>query len=194
MYTASTTRRLIAYLIDHFIIFIFYSPVWIQGLGSFFKNRTVQIDWVWFVFCFVLQFLFRWIFLKFLGGGPGKFFLGLRVVDVNSSENVGWFQGLVRILGEHLSFFFGTSLYVLALMRFDRRHVVDWIAETQVRQVLPRVSPPRPRYFLTIALFLYFLISNFGSIYHLVQRTELESGQIIFHPIIDDSDSLESGS
>ncbi len=67
------------------------------------------------------------------GASPGKMFLGLRIVDYYSGENLGIMQTLVReSFGKWLSaLFFGLG-FILPLLRADGRALHDLFVSSQV--------------------------------------------------------------
>lgn len=143
------------------------------------------MPWSWLVVCFFLQFCYRLFFLQLVGGTPGKLLLGLRVVPRgNPAKALDWGQSFLRVMADHLSFFFGPGLFMLALLRFDRTHVSDWVAETRVVQLLPRLSPPRRHVFWGLFLCLYFSVTGFMSVYRLVQMSEISPSSVkIYRPL-----------
>lgn len=142
---------------------------------------------------FLLQFAYRWLFLYFMGATLGKLMMGLRVVSFPDEGPLTLMQSLIRVLTDGLSLFFNEGLRVLGLIRFDRRHVADWVAETQVRQRHPREHPPRPRWVLAVILCVYFSLTGFLSAYSLFQRSIWEHDGVVLHLRDVNADGLESG-
>ena len=134
IYTANTWKRLGAYLVDHCIIGLFFLPVTLQSWQSYLGWGYIQVQWKWVLICFALQFSYRWLFLKLLGATLGHLLFGLRLVSLHGNGSLTWLQSLLRILVDHLSFFFGEALKVLIFLRFDRTHLSDWVAETRLVQ------------------------------------------------------------
>jgi len=106
-------------------------------------------------------------------------------------------QALLRVLTDSLALFFSQGLHSLALLRFDRRHVSDWVAETWVRQRFESQTVARPRPVVAVLLCLYFSVSGFYSLYSMVQKSDLDSQGITLTGLSagfgDSSDSLQSG-
>jgi uncharacterized RDD family membrane protein YckC len=182
MSVARTWRRVVAFFVDQLIIGLFYAPVWIQVASSWVQGQSLEIDWRLLLMCFLLQFLYRWIFLVFMGATLGMLIFGIRVVDFEDGEFPDWLPSFIRVLTDHLSFFFGQAFHVLAIFRFDRRHLSDWLAKTQVRQFAPRENPPKPYVVLGTICFVYCFFSGFYSAYRLIQSTEWDQQTLIFHP------------
>lgn len=82
---------------------------------------------------FFIVYIYYATFYTCFGSSPGKMFLGLRVVDFYSGENIGPLQVLFReFFGKWLSaglMFFG---FFLALLRRDGRSLHDFFASTHV--------------------------------------------------------------
>lgn len=181
---ARSHRRILAHLFDQIIVLGLMSPVWIQAVVSFFRDRTFEIDLNILILCFLLQFCYKWLFLRFLGATIGKFIFGLRVVNKADGLSLGTIQSLIRVLTDQLSLLFGSAHRVLALARFDRTHLSDWVAETQVVQSRPRTDYPKRNIPIALILCLYLALTNFYQAYQFVQRTEFEHGKLITHPQI----------
>ena len=74
--------------------------------------------------------------------------------------------------------FFGLGLKVLAFLRFDRTHISDWLAETQVVQV--DMLRPLPKRRPILALSLFFLLS-FESVFNfaeLLSRAKIAGSEV----------------
>jgi len=181
VYTGRIWRRLIAYGLDSFIAGLCFLPVWIQIVGSALQDQQVRIDWTWVALGILLQLFYKWLFLYFLGGTLGKLLLGLRVVSRNQPEKgLGLLQSLLRVLTDSLSFFFGNALRALALMRLDRTHVSDWVAETRVVQFSKPSSPTKRHIFLALVIMMVSFSNQFQAIYQIAQGLRFEAGQFIF--------------
>jgi len=156
--------------------------------GAWLQSRTFEMDLNLLIFCFLLQFFYQWLFLRYLGGTLGKLIFGLRVVNKANGGGLSFIQSFLRVLTDQLSLLFGHAHRVLVFARFDRTHLSDWVAETQVRQTSPREDHPKRNIPVALILALYFAVSGFYQAYQIVQRTELDHGKIIFHPLLKDGD------
>lgn len=166
VFVPSTLRRWLAVWIDRGVLGVLFLPVWIQLIVNFFRFHTWMVSWKWLGLCFIMQFLYRYLFLYYFGGTLGKLLLGLRVV---SSENpdvaLTKFQCFLRVFMEHFSLFFGNALYSTAFFRFDRTHLVDWVCETRVVQRRLRIWPARKHWILGLFLVIYISLSSWMQIY-----------------------------
>jgi uncharacterized RDD family membrane protein YckC len=181
-YTANTWKRIFAYLTDGAIISILILPVLLKAFQSYAQNGFFELSWKWLVVGFVLQFLYKWLFLKLLGGTLGKLLFALRVVSVNGESQLTWMQSFLRVFTDHFSIFFGKAPQAFMFYRFDRRHLSDWIAETRVVQFFPRRKYPHRRIFLATFLVIYLGIGGFLSAYKTYQNTEIFKWGARFHP------------
>jgi uncharacterized RDD family membrane protein YckC len=179
--TAATEKRVLAFGVDKVIEVLLYLPVWLQLAFSYLREGESSVSWRVLIACVLLHLCYDCLFLYFLGGTVGKLLFGLRVVPRREPMNeLTLFQSLLRPLADRLSIFFGQALHVLALLRFDRTHVSDWIAETWVVQAVPRRRRPVRRLGLAVIFFLFFSLSSFLRFYRGVQAAHFEDGRITF--------------
>ena len=178
-YTANTGKRIIAYLIDSIITSFCLLPVWIQVAGSYLRDGVVSVDLSWILVSALLILFYRWLFLYFLGGTLGKLIMGLRIVPMsNLNQELGLLQSLIRVLTDGLSIFFGQAPRALALLRYDRTQLADWVAETRVVQATPRKRPPVRRKILAILIVLISGWNTFTGAYFFFQEFRFEEGKI----------------
>lgn len=177
---AGLGRRFCAFIVDQILISLFFIPVGEHGIRAWVTGEDLFVPWHWIVISAVASLAFRTCFLYFLSATPGKFFLGLRVVSYPDCNSLSFLQSLLRALADSLSLFFGYAPRTLALMRFDRRQVSDWIAETWVTQKapLPRPNsgyfddPPRPHIFLALVLSVYLAGNGLAKCYFVIHHSE----------------------
>lgn len=179
--TAATEKRILAFVVDRVIEALIYLPIWIQLAISYLSEGEYSVSLRVIVACLLMHFLYDWMFLYFLGGTLGKLLFGLRVVPRREPYNsLTLMQSFLRPLTDRLSIFFGQALRALALIRFDRTHVSDWVAETWVVQGVPRRRKPVRRFILAIFVILFSLSSSFLQFYRLVQSAHIEDERVIF--------------
>ncbi len=180
--TASTWRRIFAHMVDSVVSFGFYLPMWIQAYSFVFEGGSLTIDIRWLVICSFCVFLYRWMFLFFLGGTIGKLMFGLRLVSsAEPHGSLSLMQAFLRVLTDGLSLFFGYGLKGLMFLRFDRTHVSDWVAETRVVQASPRPSLPKRRVLLAVFIFCFSTFNTFKGLYHLARESSFDRGQIVIN-------------
>ncbi|MEZ0392283.1 MAG: RDD family protein [Pseudobdellovibrionaceae bacterium] len=182
MYTARTGRRLMAFGVDSMIQGLCFLPLWIHVVASVLDEQLLIVDFRWLALCLLLILFYKWMFLYFLGGTLGKLIFGLRVVPRHHpGEGLGLVQSFLRVLTDSLSLFFGHSLRALALLRLDRTHVSDWVAETRVVQWTQPKDILRRHWILASAIIFFSFTHQFSSLYRSVQNATLTKGQVIFH-------------
>ncbi len=140
--TARTWKRFVAFLLDSIVINFIWWPLLVYVSEMTFREGIVEIPFQALSGFCLLTLFYKWLFLYFLGATPGKLILGLRVVPFERGspqydQPLGLLQSFLRVFVDFFSVFFGGALKVVAFFRFDRRHVGDWVAETQVVQVVP---------------------------------------------------------
>jgi uncharacterized RDD family membrane protein YckC len=177
-FVPSTWRRLFAHWVDRLIVGIAFAPAFFQAVGSYFRDQIVQVDLRWLILGWLLALLYNLCFVYFMGGTVGKLLFHLRIISVNG-ELTFW-QVLLRTLTNELDLFFGLAHRALALLRLDRTHLADWVAETRVVQLEPRARPPVRRKILGPILVLVFAVSSFSNLYRELQKVYFERGLLIF--------------
>lgn len=183
MIIARTWKRILAYFLDLLVLSFCWLPVkffmW-QPVVNY-ADARIPINILFLSGALIL--FYKWMFLYFLGGTPGKLFLGLRIVNRwDESRPLGLLQSLLRVLADALSLFFGLAPRAFALLRFDRTHFSDWIAETQVVQKMQHRAIKR-RWWLPALVIIYISAPlHFMRIYHLAENLKFESGHIVIAP------------
>jgi uncharacterized RDD family membrane protein YckC len=181
MFTASTWRRLAAYWIDSMILAICWLPVTIQVLGSATFEGRVAFEWRWLIVGVLLQLFYKWAFLYLMGGTIGKLIMGLRVVPAHDFQtSLGLLQSFLRVFADGLSLFFGHAPRALALLRLDRTHISDWVAETRVMQFAPQPLFMKRHWVIAAFVILISFFSQFAGLYQNFRWAQIEGSQIIF--------------
>lgn len=180
MNTASTWRRLAAYWMDSMVLGLCLLPFWFQVWGALVWGSEIAVSWRWLVAGVLLQLFYKWTFLYFMGGTLGKLIMGLRVVPRwDSQADLGLFQSLLRVLTDALSIFFGMAPRALALLRLDRTHISDWVAETRVVQLDPQKQIMRRHWAVALLVIWVSFFGQFSDLYRRLQHIEFEGGQIV---------------
>jgi len=132
----SVTRRFFARVLDQIIFTFLWIPLFVQVVADFWHyglNSLVRLDLRYFFLGLGLQFIVKVFCLKIWGATPGKLLLSLRLVSARGLEEpLTWAQSLLRVAADGFSFFFGLGLFSFALLRYDRTHLSDRMAETKV--------------------------------------------------------------
>lgn len=178
-YVPKTSTRVIVRLIDSCwagpLLFLFFdkSPLHYFSQG-WVPLRNIIFYIITLIVCHVL-------FLKFKGASPGKWILGLKVVPYRpESRDLTWSQASVRVLSSMmLGFLFSWAPYVLALMRFDRTHLVDWIAETRVVGLKKRPTQVVIYPKLAVVVFLFFALMGLGQAQNQIMLIDFHKSKIL---------------
>lgn len=155
-YVAETGRRFMAFLSDEFLRTLAFLP-WILVVTSSDSRGGLWLDW--FILCELYFVVARACCLKWLGATPGKYMIGLRVIG-RDQPSLTWTQSFVRPLADDCVSVLGWATRALALLRFDRRHLSDWVATTQVVQLKPRKRVAHRQWFLAMFFFAFFAMDG----------------------------------
>ena len=134
---ASFPRRIWAYIFDAIFLTVLSMPIWIVVISEILNGREIFISWRLLLLQNVLILAYVIGFLMWDGATPGKWLMGLRVVDVNSGDSLSFFQAFVRAIGGRLNFFFVFLPQAVSFFRKDRRQLFDLLAETIVVESEP---------------------------------------------------------
>lgn len=153
----STWKRLFAFSLDEILMIPFYFPFLGIGLQYFWGEGDVQISLLQFFLILMVPAVYEFVFLLLWQKTPAKWFFNLKVVPAdNWEESLTWQQCLLRTLTKRLSVFVSSAIYALALFRYDRTHLADWVGETRVVQETPRPQRPKIRWILGTFFVIYF--------------------------------------
>ncbi len=175
----STWRRLFARWADSALSLVFFFPLGLDFVMELVNSGRIQVDVRVLILCALSAFFYEVLFVWFFGATVGKWIFGLRVVNSrNFHLKPNFIQSFLRHFANQLSLFWSMSGVVLAFIRYDRRHLSDWIAETRVVQLGPRSSPPKIRWIVTPILFFYFLITGISNTAHNLKAIKLEGNKL----------------
>ncbi len=178
-FVADTVRRLFALWIDSLLHMLVTGAFLSVPVSKLLLQREVVISYVSLGTFAVLSLGFQACCLKWVGATPGKLMMGLRIVSRTGASELSWMQAFLRPLADALSLFFGLGPRALMFLRFDRTHISDWVAETQVRQFHARTHPPRRRWLLGLGLFLFLSGQSFHQSYQQIQHLKFTSKSVV---------------
>jgi uncharacterized RDD family membrane protein YckC len=182
MYIASTKKRVLAYLFDQVMTYIFYLPLILKvGIHYLKSGHEVLIPWSWIISITGLHMIFQVICLYVLNGSPAQWLLGLRVVSTYHPElGLSLSQCFIHVIGDKLKFFIGNALYYSAFWDRDRRHFINLLAETKIVQKEPFDALLKPRLVIGSILFVIAMASSFYENIGIIEHSKLRtSGWII---------------
>lgn len=178
----SSLRRFAARMVDWTVTQVVWVPAWIQLAMAYFRGEELIASWWAVAGGLSLSFLYYFLFYGTLGATIGKLIFGLRVVNAHDSrQKINWSQALIRTLADYLSFFFSLAPYSLALLRKDRTHLVDWIAETRVVQNNQTDKTVKQRWVVGSVLTLYFLFSGVAGAFRFFHYVKLTEVGVVVH-------------
>lgn len=162
-YFPSTWKRLLARFIDSGVIFILQLPVIYLFFIDFLRTEEVKIHWAHVVYFFAVRISYETFSVAFFSATIGKKQMGLTVISRNSfvgDKQVHLDQAFLRSLVSQLSLIFGWSLFVTAFLKYNRTHIADWVADTQVLSKTPQSVRPKIRWVLAFGFIFIFLSSS----------------------------------
>ncbi|MBX3019207.1 MAG: RDD family protein [Bdellovibrionaceae bacterium] len=152
------TRRFYAFYIDEGLRITFFLPFFFMNLGELglFGDPVKSVASL--ALGIVTYLAFRMACLYFLGASLGKLACGLRVVDRETGGELQPIQVMLRVIADELAIFFAFAPRALALFRWDRTHLSDWIAETRVvslkeQAYIPELRPVAGSILVLLGLF-----------------------------------------
>lgn len=177
-FVPSTWRRLMAQGIDQIVRGVFYLPFGGLLFKLLMTSEEVQVSLVELVVIFLIPAIYEMVFLILFQATPGKLLMGLKVVpfaDPNSKLDVS--QCLLRAFAGQFTFFFSWAIYAVAFFRYDRTHIVDWIAQTRVIQGAPRIRRAKLRPLLGVVFMILYAWEGLISAHHIIEKIDWVNGQ-----------------
>lgn len=165
-YFPSTWKRLLARFIDSGVIFVLQLPVIYLFFIDFLRTEEVKIHWAHVVYFFAVRVCYETFSIAFFSATIGKKQMGLTVINRNSlvgGKQVHLDQAFLRSLVSQLSLIFGWSLFVTAFLKYNRTHIADWVADTQVLSRTQQSVRPKIRWVLAFGFIFIFLSSSVKS-------------------------------
>lgn len=154
-----------AFSIDGLITMALLSPITLPALFKLLQQQQVIVPWPAVIFYLSISFFYEVVFTYIWGRTPGKWMIGLRVVPVdNKRQKLKLSEAILRALSDRLTLFFGNAPYFFAWYRYDRTHVLDWIAGTRVVAAKPRAEKAKLRPVLATVLIVYSIVVSWRDI------------------------------
>ena len=184
IYVPDTFKRLAARLIDQVLCLIFYIPVMRAVYLLLFPDEEVTMSLGLLIILGLIPALYEGLWLWLMQQTPGKWFLGLKVVDAyNPQKDLSWQQCFLRALVGRFDLLFSIAIYATAFLRYDRTHVADWFAETRVVQFYQRPKKAKIRWFLGPVFILFYGAQGVGQAVQFLKGMKLENGQVSLHSV-----------
>jgi uncharacterized RDD family membrane protein YckC len=178
VFVPSTWRRLFAKGIDQIVRGVFYIPFVGLLIKLFTTSEEVKVSLSKLMIVFFIPPIYELIFLILFQATPGKWLMGLKVVPFSSPETkLDLGQCLLRSIGGQFTFFFSWAIYAVAFFRYDRTHVVDWIAQTRVIQVSPRLGRAKLRPLMGFVFIVFYAWEGLVSAHQIIHNIDWMNGQ-----------------
>ena len=185
VYVPSTIRRFFALSIDQIFLVICYLPFAKSFYNVLFTQGDVEISLFQLSMIMLIPLLYEAVSLMLLSATPGKSLLGLKVVPAhNPNEELDYTQCILRPLTSRLTFFFSWGIYALALFRYDRTHLSDWVAETRVVQFKPRDKRTRVRWIIGTFLVLSYTWAGLANASQVINAINWQTGKADLRAIV----------
>ncbi|MEM4397999.1 MAG: RDD family protein, partial [Candidatus Woesearchaeota archaeon] len=175
---ASLFKRIIAFILDLFIIQILLSPLSVlienkfqfgndfnQNFNLLYNNPNVLSDLMFITFIIFLIMFFYFVYFEYkLGKTPGKLILGLRVINEKSNEN-----NLLKKTDENSE---------IEEKQKDYKNIKDNITDKNIKEISKKESSINIfqsilRNLFLIPLFPFYLLWIIDPIYLLITKTRL---------------------
>ncbi len=171
LHVPSTGSRVAARLLDEIIIGLFCLPVLIP---LFWGRSDLWTPWPWVIYLCEVPLMYEslsiWVFSQSLG----KWVFSLQVCsNRNPKLELNFWQCLLRSLVGRLTLFFSWAPQALALFRYDRTHLADWLAQTRVISLRPNPKRTRIRPWWGVIFIFLFLETGLSSAALFFQSLEI---------------------
>lgn len=161
IFVPTTASRLWARAIDAAIVGVFLAPAF--GWSWFFADHgeAVTIPWALLVYLVAVPVLYETLAIWIFGQTFGKWVFSLHVVSARDDRRAadGW-QSLLRAFAGRSTLIFSHGPHAFMFFRYDRTHLIDWVAGTRV--VASRVRPDRPAPRVALGLIAVFIFGSAG--------------------------------
>lgn len=187
-WVSSTSDRFWARAIDEALVGALSAPVAIPLLMDFFANGYWAMPWMALGFFILLHVAYEWTSYAFFQATPGKWVMGLRLVDADDPmKELTDAQIFLRILSMRFQFFFSWAPFALAFYRYDRTHLADWLAGTRVASDHRRARHAKLRWISGGVFVIVFFFAGLESSGRLLASLEWDQNWVSWS-----SDSLEN--
>lgn len=189
----STWRRLSARGLDQLFILPFYIPFMSSIWKLMVTDDAVVVPLGTALIYLLIPALYDFIFLVLLQGSPGKWFFDIKVVPIHDSgAKLSLGQCAMRSIVGIFSLFFGWAIYATAFFRYDRTHVVDWVAETRVVQAVPRLKRPTIRWLLGLLVIFFVGLDSLSTAKSVLQNVDWENRKLDLRALMEGSSGAEA--
>ncbi|HJE66359.1 MAG TPA: RDD family protein [Campylobacter avium] len=132
---ASFEKRIIAYLVDFFVISVILSFIFVDDLANTNYENAADLTRKMIITVFLVNFLYHFIFAFLYGASVGKFLCKIAIVDDRLLDKPNLLQSAIRAIMRNVSencFMLG---YFWAFGNDSRKTWQDYVAKTVVIEV-----------------------------------------------------------
>lgn len=182
----STSDRIWARALDHFVIALLLVPAFGWRAFAPFASGDVWFSWSFFLYLALMPIAYETLAVWVFGTTVGKWVYSLRVVSVRQGQGApGFWDSLVRTLVNSFSLLISYAGYSLMFFQTDRSHVGDWMAKTRVVCARDRRDPPRLRPVLALILIHAFGLLGLASAMAFTRGVEWNSRGVSVRALTD---------
>lgn len=174
----STYARAVAYLIDSFIWGVLFLILLNKSIFYYFKQGWLPLNIAIYIILALISF--EVFCLKLFGATLGKWIMNLRLVPFQTQKNqLGWDQIITRVICFHmLKFLFSWAPFLIIFYRYDRTHLIDWIAETRVVSLSEKQRKVGLRPVFATVFILFFFFYGLGQAQKYLSLIDFSKGKI----------------
>ncbi|MBX3040523.1 MAG: RDD family protein [Bdellovibrionaceae bacterium] len=179
----STTLRIWAKAVDDALIAVFLIPAFGFSAFNLFSGGPIWVSWAFLAYFLSIPLLYEGLSLWLFGTTPGKWLFFLRVVPaMNPALPLKAGQTFTRALAGRFSFFFSYAIQVIAIFRYDRTHLADWLGGTRVITERPRPRQVAIHWIVGSIAIVLLLSSGLTMATLFLKGISIESGGLVFIP------------
>lgn len=180
----SSALRIWAKVIDNLIVAVFLFPAFGWLAFSLFGSESLWISWPFVIYLVLVPLLYEALSLWIFGTSFGKWVFFLKVVqsrDSRRSLTLG--QAMVRALAGRLSLFFSHAVQALALFKYNRTHLADWLSGSRVVTTRPRPKQARLHWIVGSIAVAVFAWSGLMFAILMLQHLDFTSAGLYYSPV-----------
>ncbi|HRO67679.1 MAG TPA: RDD family protein [Pseudobdellovibrionaceae bacterium] len=179
----STALRVWAKAVDDLMITVLLVPAFGFSAFSLFSGEPIWISWPFLAYLLVVPLLYEGLALWIFGTTFGKWLFFLRVVPARDpARPLEAGQAFTRALTGKFSFFFSYALQSMAIFRYDRTHVADWLGGTRVITDRPRPRQVTIHWMVGSLAFVVMFLTGMAAASLFLQGISFESTGLVFFP------------
>lgn len=180
----SSALRVWAKAVDDLMITVLLIPAF--GFSAFylFSGEPIWISWPFVIYLLLVPLLYEGLSLWYFGTTFGKWLFFLKVVDArNPGVSLRPGQTFTRALAGRLTLFFSYAVQALALFRYDRTHLADWLGQTRVITTRQRPRQVTIHWIVGSIAFTLCLFSGLAVASAFMKQVSFETMGVLVQPV-----------